>query len=254
LTALPLWLAFTVGRRPRTRRYTYGFGRAEDLAGLAIVGAIVISALVAGYESVVRLLHPSPVRHLAAVMAAGVVGFAGNELVAQYRIRTGRRIGSAALVADGMHARSDGLTSLAVVAGAVGVALGLDRADAVVGLVITVAIVVVLWSAARDVLRRLMDAVDPALVDQAEEVLRAVEGVEGVGDVRIRWLGHRLRAEVEICVPASMNVVEGHAVADRAYHGLLHGVPKLASALVHVSPSDGGGVDHHAGIAHHLDG
>jgi cation diffusion facilitator family transporter len=254
LTALPLWLAFTIGRRPRTRRYTYGFGRAEDLAGLAIVGAIVASALVAGYESVQRLLHPSPVRHLAAVMVAGVIGFAGNELVAQYRIRTGRRIGSAALVADGMHARSDGLTSLAVVAGAIGVALGVERADAAVGLVITAAIVVVLWSAARDVFRRLMDAVDPALVDQAEDVLRSVEGVDAVGDVRIRWIGHRLRAEVEICVPASMSVVEAHAVADRAFHGLLHGVPKLASALVHFSPSDGdGGVDHHAEIAHHLD-
>lgn len=253
LTALPLWFAFTIGRRDRTRRYTYGFGRAEDLAGLAIVGAIVASAVLAGYESVQRLVHPSPVRHLAAVAAAGVVGFVGNEVVARYRIRTGRRIGSAALVADGMHARTDGLTSLAVVAGAIGVGLGFERADAIVGLVITAAIVLVLWSAARDVFRRLMDAVDPALVDQAEDVLRSVDGIESIGDVRIRWIGHRLRCEVEICVGPELSVVEGHAIADRAYHALLHEVPKLASALVHVSPSDDDGVDHHADIAHHLD-
>jgi cation diffusion facilitator family transporter len=182
-----------------------------------------------------------------------VIGFAGNELVARYRIRTGRRIGSAALVADGMHARTDGLTSLAVVAGAIGVAFGFERADALVGLAITAAIVTVLWGAARDVFRRLMDAVDPTLVEQAEHVLESVDGVDRVGDVRIRWIGHRLRCEVEICVPSELSVVDGHAIADRAYHALLHEVPKLTSALVHFSPSDRDGVDHHAEIAHHLD-
>ena len=127
-------------------------------------------------------------------------GSPGNELVARYRIRVGREIGSAALVADGLHARTDGLTSLAVLAGAGGVALGWNWADPVVGLVITVAILAVLYQAAREVYRRLMDAVDPALVDQAERTLRATSGVLDTGLVRLRWVGHQLHAECEIIV------------------------------------------------------
>ena len=164
LTAIPLGLAFVLGRRPPTKRYTYGFGRAEDLAGVFVVAMIALSAVVAGYEAIDRLLDPQEMRHIPWVMAAGVIGFAGNELVAVYRIRVGRRIGSAALVADGLHARTDGLTSLAVVIGASGSALGWDLADPIVGLVITLAIVAIVRSAARDIYRRLMDAVEPALV------------------------------------------------------------------------------------------
>ncbi|HEX2851088.1 MAG TPA: cation diffusion facilitator family transporter [Acidimicrobiales bacterium] len=252
LTALPLWLAFAVSQRPRNRRYTHGYGRSEDLAGLFIVLVIAASSMVAGWESVVRLLHPTEVHHLAVVMIASVLGFAGNEAVAQYRIKVGRRIGSAALVADGMHARTDGLTSLAVLLGAIGVAVGWRAADAVIGLVITLAILVVLRSAVRDVYRRLMDAVDPELVDRAEAVVRGVAGVEGVDDLRIRWIGHRLRAEVDLLVDAGLTVVEGHRIADRAYHALLHDVPRLATAVVHVSPASADGTDHHAEISHHL--
>jgi cation diffusion facilitator family transporter len=251
LTALPLWVAFRLGRRARSERYTYGYGRAEDLAGLAIVLAIVASTAVAGFESLRRLRDPQPVGYLGAVVAAGLIGFAGNEAVAQYRIRVGRRIGSAALEADGLHARTDGFTSLAVVAGAIGVALGWERADAVVGLVITVAILVVLRSAARDVYRRLMDAVDPALVDRVRQVVAGVPGVEEVEDVRIRWIGHRLRAEVSIAVDPGSTVVEGHTVADDALHELLHDVPKLSAANVHVSPAGSVGDEHHARLDHH---
>ena len=178
-TAIPLWFAFWLGRRPPNRRYTYGYGRAEDLAGLFIVVAIAGSAVVAGWEAVSRLLNPAPVQHLGWVAAAGLVGFVGNELVAVYRIRVGRSIGSAALVADGMHARTDGLTSLAVVAGAVGVAAGWPLADPLVGVAITVAIVVVLRGAVRDVFARLMDAVDPVLLDQAEAALGGTAGCAG---------------------------------------------------------------------------
>lgn len=253
LTALPLWVAFRLGRRPRTRRYTYGYGRAEDLAGLAIVVAILASAALAGYESVGRLFDPQPVRYVGVVMAAGIIGFAGNELVAQYRIRVGRRIGSAALVADGLHARTDGFTSLAVVVGAIGVALGFEQADALVGLVITAAILVVLRSAARDVYRRLMDAVDPELVDSVERIAGGVDGVKDVEDVRIRWVGHRLRAEVEIAVGAELSVVDGHEIANNTSHALLHDVPRLASALIHVSPAGPEGRASHADLAHHDD-
>jgi cation diffusion facilitator family transporter len=251
LTAVPLGLAFLVGRRPPSRRYVYGYGRAEDLAGLIVVAAIALSSVAAGYESVNRLLHPQNVRLLGAVAAAAVLGFLGNELVAQYRIRIGRRIGSASLVADGLHARTDGMTSLAVLAGAAGVAAGFRLADPIAGLVITVAIAFVGREAARDVFRRLMDAVEPELVERCASVLGAVRGVRGVGDLRLRWIGHALWAEAEVVVAGDLTVSQGHHIAERARHALLHDVPRLTSALVHVDPADGQGVDHHAAVAHH---
>jgi cation diffusion facilitator family transporter len=237
LTAVPLWIAFVVGRRAATRRYTYGYGRAEDLAGLFVVATIALSAVVAGYEAIRRLLDPQPVGNLGWVALAGVVGFAGNELVAGYRIRVGRRIGSAALVADGLHARTDGLTSLAVVLGAGGVAAGWDLADPVVGLLITAAILAVLRTAARDIYRRLMDAVDPALVDVAEQSLAREPGVVEVRTVRLRWIGHRLHAEAELSIDRATSLDDAHALAHSAEHTLIHAVPKLESAIVHAYPS-----------------
>ncbi|KWW98304.1 cation diffusion facilitator family transporter [Carbonactinospora thermoautotrophica] len=252
LTAVPLAVAFTVGRRPANRRYTYGYGRAEDLAGIVIVATIAASAVVVAYESVDRLMHPRPVSHVPWVAVAALVGFAGNELVARYRIRVGRRIGSAALVADGLHARTDALTSLAVLAGAGGVALGWPAADAVVGLLITVAILAVLWGAAREVYRRLMDAVDPELVSTAEATLRAVPQVLDVGDLRLRWIGHRLRAEAEIVVDRELTLVEAHRVAVEAEHALIHAIPRLTAALVHPDPCPHPGTDYHEPLAHHV--
>ena len=240
-----------LGRRAPTRRYTYGYGRAEDLAGVVIVLFILVSAVAAAYESVRRLVDPAEVRHVGAVAAAGVIGFLGNEAVAQYRIRVGREIGSAALVADGLHARTDGFTSLAVVLGAIGVALGVERADPLVGLLITVAILFVLRDAARQVYRRLMDAVDEQLVDDVEGVLRSTPGVRALGDVRVRWIGHTLRAEAEVVVDAGLSLVEAHDVAEEAQHRLLHSVPKLTSVIVHCDPE---GAHHHARTAHHLAG
>lgn len=255
LTAVPLALAFRMGRRAPTRRYTYGFGRAEDLAGLSIVALIAASTVVAAYEAVNRLAHPHPVSGAGWVAAAGGVGFLGNELVAVYRVRVGRRIGSAALVADGMHARSDGFTSLAVVAGAVAVAAGAARADPIVGLVITAAVTVVLAGATRTVYRRLMDSVDPGLVDQVEHVLLSVPGVEGVDNVRIRWVGHELRAEIQILSDPTLSLVDVHAIAEEAHHRLLHEVSRLAEAVIHTNPSgpDGQGApDYHGVVAHHF--
>ena len=252
LTALPLGLAFVAGRRPPTRRYTYGFGRAEDVAGVLIVAVIAASAVLAGYRSVDRLLDPQPVRHLWLVVAAGLVGFAGNELVAVYRIRVGRRIGSAALVADGLHARTDGFTSLAVVLGALGVLAGFPLADPLAGLLITVAVAVILRDAARQIYRRLMDATDPGLLDAAESALRATPGVQRVDDVRLRWIGHRLRAEAALVVDCELTLVAAHDVAEDARHRLLHDVPRLSDATVHVSPSAHDGRDHHAAVAHHF--
>jgi cation diffusion facilitator family transporter len=251
LTAVPLGIAFVVGRRPPTRRYTYGYGRAEDLAGVVIVAIIAASSALAAYEAVTRLAHPQPVSNLIAVAVAAVIGFTGNELVARYRIRVGRKIGSAALVADGLHARTDGFTSLAVLLGVGGVALGWDRADPVVGLVITVAILAVLRQAAREIYRRLMDAVDPALVDQVEQTLRGTPGVLDVGQVRLRWIGHQLRAECEVIVDSGASAIQAHQVAVNAEHGLLHALPRLSAALVHTDPQAQEGTDHHAALASH---
>lgn len=251
LTAVPLGVAFVAGRRPPTRRYTYGYGRAEDLAGVAIVAMILASSVLAAYVAVTRLMHPERVFDLIAVAVAALAGFTGNELVARYRIRVGRRIGSAALVADGLHARTDGFTSLAVLLGAGGVALGWNWADPVVGLVITAAILTVLCQAAPEIYRRLMDAVDPALVDQAERTLKATPGVLGVGLVRLRWVGHQLRAECEIAVGGAATAVEAHEVAVNAEHALLHALPRLSAALVHADPQPRQGTDLHAILAPH---
>ncbi len=250
LTAAPIAVAFTVGRRAPTPRYTYGFGRAEDLAGIVVVLLIAASAVLAGYEAVRRLVDPQPVAHTGLVALAGVIGFLGNELVARYRIRVGRRIGSAALVADGLHARTDGFTSLAVVVGAAGVALGLPIADPLVGLAITVAILVVLRDAAREVYRRLMDAVEPELVSQVAAVARATPGVRKLGEVRLRWIGHALRTELEVVVDPGLTVVAAHRISEETEHNLLHEVPRLTAALVHADP-DAPPDDHHQLLRHH---
>ncbi|CAN5232531.1 cation diffusion facilitator family transporter [soil metagenome] len=252
LTVLPLGVAFILARRRPTRRYTFGYGRAEDLAGAFVVMMITISAAVAAWESVRRLYAPSELRNVGWVIAAGLIGFAGNEVVALFRIRVGRRIGSAALVADGLHARIDGLTSLAVVAGALGVTAGFPLADPITGLAITVVILGIARNAARDVYRRLMDAVDPALVDQVETLLRSVRGVEAVESVRLRWVGHELRAECDIVSDSELNLADAHAIAAQAHHALLHHVPHLRRASIHTSPYSQDGTDHHATLAHHF--
>nr|WTB28802.1 cation diffusion facilitator family transporter [Streptomyces sp. NBC_00830] len=250
LTAVPLGIAFLLGRRAATRRFTYGFGRSEDLAGIAILLTITASSALAAYTAIDRLLNPQDITHLPWVAAAAVIGFIGNEWVARYRIRTGRKIGSAALVADGLHARTDGFTSLAVLLGAGGAAIGWQLADPIVGLLITLAILMVLKDAAKEVFRRLMDAVDPALVDTAEGALRAVDGVRDVGQVRMRWIGHALRAEADIIVDPQLTVVQAHTLAVAAEHALIHAVPRLTAATVHTDHTTDGG-DPHAALAHH---
>ncbi|GEL20953.1 cation diffusion facilitator family transporter [Pseudonocardia asaccharolytica] len=238
LTAVPVGVAFLLGRRPATRRFTYGYGRAEDVAGIIVVLVIIASAVLAGVESLRRLAEPTDMRNIGAVAVAGVVGFLGNEIAAQVRIRTGRRIGSAALVADGLHARTDALTSLAVLLSAGGAAVGWRWADPVVGLLITLAIATVTIGAARQVLARLMDAVDPALVERAAGVLGAVDGVEGVERVRLRWIGHALHAEVTLGVASDLSLVQAHRVAHDAEDALIRGVPRLATATVHAHPRE----------------
>lgn len=240
LTAVPLWIAFALGAKPATRRYTYGFGRVEDLAGSFVVAMITMSAIIAGYEAIARLIHPQQIEHVGWVALAGLVGFIGNEWVALYRIRVGHRIGSAALIADGLHARTDGFTSLAVLCSAGGVALGFPLADPIVDLLITAAILAVLRTAARDVFRRLLDGVDPAMVDAAEQALAARPGVQAVRSVRMRWIGHRLHADAELDVDPALDLAQAHRIAHDAEHELTHTVPKLTTALIHAYPAEHG--------------
>lgn len=226
LTAVPLWIAFILGRRAATRRYTYGFGRAEDLAGLFIVAVVALSAVLAAWQSIDRLFHPQPIQNLGWVVAAGVIGFIGNETVAIYRIRVGQKIGSAALVADGVHARTDGFTSLAVVVGAIGVMLGFPLADPVVGLVISAAIIVLLWGTVRSIGRRLMDGIEPSLLERAEHAIKHTPGVLAVSVVQLRWVGHRLQGAATIVV-ADSPLSQAEAVAHDAEHRAGHALPNL---------------------------
>lgn len=246
LTAVPIGIAFLLARRRPTRRYTYGYGRAEDLAGVAVLAVMAMSAGIAAWQAVARLIQPQLVGHLGWVAAAGGVGFLGNELAARYRIRIGTRIGSAALIADGRHARTDGFTSLAVVAGAVGVALGWRQADPIVGLAITIAILSVLRTAAKDVLLRLLDGVDPGLVGEIEQRAAAIDGVQNVNNVRLRWVGHQLRAEIAITVDQDLPVQRAHQICQTVHHDLLHHVPRLVDTTIHTDPCGHDGNDHHA--------
>ncbi len=237
LTALPLLLAFRVALRPVTDRFTYGYGRAEDLAGVFVVLVIAFSAAVTAWEAVDRLLNPRPVEHLWAVGGAAIVGGLANEAAAQLRIRTGRRIGSAALVADGLHARTDALTSLAVLLGAAGVGLGWDAADPVIALGITVALLAVLREAIRHVAARIMDAVEPGLVDSARSLAAQTPGVLAVPDLRVRWIGHELRAEVAVEVDAAWSFERAHHVGHDVEARLRARLPRLTSAAVRVCPA-----------------
>jgi cation diffusion facilitator family transporter len=235
-TSIPLWIAFALMRRGVTRRFTYGYGRAEDFAGVIIVGLIFFSACVAAFESIRKLIDPSPVTHLPWVAAAAVIGFLGNEAVAVFRIRVGKEIGSAALIADGQHARVDGFTSLAVLAGVGGVALGAPVLDPLIGLAITVAILFIVKDAAKAVLVRLLDGVEPRLLTQIEETPMQVAGVQEVHEARARWLGHRLHADLHLTVDRRLTVAESHAIVDRVQAALIAQVPAFGGANIHVCP------------------
>jgi cation diffusion facilitator family transporter len=253
-TAIPLGIAFALTRLGVSRRFTFGYGRVEDLAGVVIVLIILFSAVVAGYQALERLISPQPVGFLWMVAAASLVGFIGNEAVAVFRIRVGREIGSAALVADGYHARTDGWTSLAVLAGAVGVWLGYPLADPIVGLLIAGAILVIVWQSGKAVFTRLLDGVEPEAIEEIRHAASQVPGVEDVSEVRARWLGHRLHAEVNVAVNPDLSVAEGHAIAREVHHQLLHHLSYLSGAVIHIDPVQEAGEEHHRVAAHSHDG
>lgn len=236
LNSIPLLIAFYLARRVATRRYTYGFGRAEDVAGIFIVFSIAFSAGVIFWESLQKFLYPEPITNLKWVTAAAIVGFLGNEAVALLQIRVGRNIGSAALVADGLHARTDGLTSLAVLLAVGGTWLGYPILDPIIGVLIGVAILFITRDAAVTMWYRLMDAIEPDILTQAETVITAQAEVKGVNRLRVRWIGHHLHAEVHIAVDPNLPTVESHQIAEKVRHDLFHSITNLSEVVVHIDP------------------
>jgi cation diffusion facilitator family transporter len=244
-TAIPLGIAFLFARKQPNKRFTFGYGRVEDLAGVIIVFVILFSAIVAGYESINRFFHPHDISHLWAVAIASGIGFLGNEAVAIFRIRVGRRIGSAALIADGQHARIDGWTSLAVLVGVLGVWLGYPLADPVVGLIITVAIFGIVIQSGKQIFSRMLDGVDPNIIDEIRRGATHVAGVKEVTDIRARWLGHRLHAEVNVTLPSQITLAAAHTIAEEVRHQLLHHLKYLSLVVIHVDPEEKSGERHH---------
>jgi cation diffusion facilitator family transporter len=253
-TAIPLAVAFWFGRKEPTARFSFGYGRVEDLAGVAIVVTILASAIVAGYESIQRLLQPQDVSHLWAVIAASILGFLGNEGVAIFRIKVGREIHSAALIADGYHARVDGWTSLAVLFGALGVWLGYPLADPIVGLLITAAIFGIVLQSGKSIFIRMLDGAEPHVIDEIRHRALHVAQVKEVTEVRARWLGHRLHVELNIAVDPELTIAQAHAIAAEVRHQLLHHLDYLSLLMIHVDPADQSGEAHHQIAGHIHDG
>ncbi len=253
-TAIPLWIAFVFARRKPSDQFTYGLGRVEDLAGMAIVGLILFSALVAGYQTIERLHNPQEIHFLGAVAAAGVIGFLGNEAVAVFRIRVGREINSAALIADGYHARVDGLTSLAVVAGALGVWLGFPLADPIVGGIITVMIFGIVWQSARAVFVRALDGIEPEFTALLRHAGAHVAGVRGEQTVRTRWIGHRMYAEADVVVDDSLLVREAAVITEKLHQQARKHLPALASLRLAlatgIDPDEAGRVERNPAPSH----
>lgn len=236
-TSIPLWIAFALAQRGVNRRFTYGYGKVEDLAGVVIVAVIFFSACVAAYESVMKILHPHPMEHLWWVVAAAIIGFLGNEAVAVFRIKTGKAIGSAALIADGMHARVDGFTSLAVLLGVVGTWLGYPIVDPIVGILITIAILFIVKDATISVFNRMVEKIEPEILAEVEHAPTHVPGVLSVHGARARWIGHRVFADLHIAVDPDMSVRDSHAIVNAVEDALKKHVPSFGEALIHVCPA-----------------
>lgn len=245
-TVIPLWIAFALMRRAPGRKFSFGYGRVEDLAGVLVVAVLFTNALIAGYEAISRIFHPLPITHLGVVAIASLVSFAGNETVAILRIKVGKEIGSAALIADGHHARVDGWTALAVLVGALGVYLGYPLADPIIGLLITVAIFGIVWTSARTIFTRILDGVEPETLDQLRASALEVSGVEDVTDLRARWMGHQLYAEASVVVASTLSVGEAHVIAAAVEHQLVHHVAHVHGVVIHVCPADNAGAEFHA--------
>jgi cation diffusion facilitator family transporter len=236
LNSIPLLVAFYWARRVATRRYTYGYGRAEDIAGLFIVLSIVVSAFIVFWESGQKLFNPQSMQNVPFVVLAAIIGFIGNESVAWLQIRVGRKIGSEAMVIDGLHARTDGLTSLAVLVAAFGTLAGIPILDPIIGLVIGVTILFIARDSIKSMWYRLMDAVDPTLVTRVEHFVSDVKGVKQVSRSRLRWVGHQLFGEMQIVLDEQVSLAEAHAIRKQVISRVREGVPVVAEMTLEVVP------------------
>jgi len=244
-TAIPLAIAFTLGKLKPNKRFTYGYGRIEDLAGLFVILTVFVSGVVAGYEAIHRFFHPEIVKSLKAVMLAALIGFIGNEVVAVFRIKVGKEINSAALIADGYHARMDGFTSLAVLFGALGVSMGYPLADPIIGVLITLTILKIVWDSTKVVFVRLLDGVEPELIEELKHSARHVKEVLDVSEVRARWIGHNVHAELNIAVSPNISVEKGHEIAKAVKCQIMKHLPYISNAIIHVDPVNASGEQHH---------
>jgi cation diffusion facilitator family transporter len=236
LNSIPLWIAFVLARRAANKRYTYGYGRAEDIAGLLIVVSIAFSAGYILYEAVARLINPEPIAFGGWVIAAALVGFAGNEAVAALQIRVGRQIGSEAMVTDGRHARVDGLTSLAVLPAVIGSWLNVPILDPIFGLLIGIAIIFITWDAIVAMWYRLMDAVDPHLVSHAEAALKTHPAVSEINYARMRWVGHSLHLEACLQLDPQIEFTQIPAIKSQIADQLKKEVPHLREITLSLAP------------------
>ncbi len=244
-TAIPLSIAFLMGRKKPTKRFTYGYGKVEDLAGVSILFFMLASAFYAAYVSIQRLFHPYTVTHLWIVGVASIMGFAINEGAAVFRIKVGKQIHSEALITDGKHARTDGFTSLAVLIGALGSYFGFPIVDPIVGLFISALILHTVWESGKEVFTRMLDGVDPSIVEQVKDAARAVHEVKSVTETRVRWLGHTLHAEINIAIDPKLSIEEGHNIAQKVHHELEDHLPHLSHIVIHVDPIGASGEKHH---------
>jgi cation diffusion facilitator family transporter len=229
LNSIPLLMAFYLGRRIANKRYTYGYHRAEDVAGVLIVFSIAFSATYILWESVQKFLNPQPPTNLGWVVLAAVVGFIGNELVALLQIRVGKQISSQAMIADGLHARTDGLTSLAVLIAVGGTALGFPIVDPIIGILIGIVIVFITWDASKQIWYRLMDAVDPHLVEHAEAVINEHPDVKSIQRLQMRWVGHQLYVETVLQVEGDWTLERMDEFRHHLAHHLEHTLPRLGT-------------------------
>ncbi|TME10975.1 MAG: cation transporter [Chloroflexi bacterium] len=240
LTTLVLLAAFAVARRPATRRFTSGFGRVEDVATLVIILIIVFTAAAAAFESLGRLLSSEgySISRIGPSLLAAAIGVVANLGVSEYKIRVGRRIRSLALEADGIHSRLDALVSAGAFAG-LGLAwMGIAIADPLTGLAITIAIVYILAGTVGRLVLRMMDAVDPDLIDQIASAARSVKGVLGVHDVRARWVGRELVAMMHIDCAPNASLIQAHDIAQAVQQEVELQVPAV-HLDVHMDPGTG---------------
>lgn len=238
LNSVPLLIAFILAKRLPNKRFTYGYGRAEDVAGLLIVFSIGFSAVYILWQSIDKLIHPEPLSRLGWLTAAALIGFIGNEIVALMEIRVGRTIGSEAMVADGLHARTDGLTSLAVLLAAGGTWLGYPIIDPIIGIFIGWIIIGITWNATKAVFLRLMNGVNPDLTLKTEKSILSHPEIERIARLQLCWIGHRLQGEVVLVAKGALSIRQINDLTTHIQHHLSHALPCVNHFTIQLNAAD----------------